>query len=135
MTRMALRPSLMQVLLLVLAAVVLTLEVRDGVHPEPVRAHSVALAVPVLAVADPVRVAASDPVDSERQAAHCPYACLRGPAVRPRADHLWVAALLLAGLLLGRALIAPRGARIPPARRRAAVTGTVLLLHLCVCRR
>ncbi|MEU4312585.1 hypothetical protein [Nocardia sp. NPDC024068] len=135
MTRMARRPSLVQVLLLVLAAVVPALEARDSSASEIVQVQQVAIAAPAITADYQVRAAPSDPADSERHAAHCPYACLRAPAVRPRVDHLWAVALLLAGLLLGAACSAPRNSRVPLPGHRAAATGTVLLLRLCVCRR
>lgn len=132
---MARRPSLVQVLLLVLAAVVLTLEVRDSSGSESIHVQQVSPVALPTPTGDAVTVTPFDPRESDGHGVHCPYACLRAPAVRPRTDHLWVAALLLAALLLGAAGSAHRRPRPPLIGYRAAATGSVLLLRLCVSRR
>jgi hypothetical protein len=128
-------PQLLRVLVLVLAAVVLTLEVRDGQMVDPRETTYVSLVSFLVAERNSAESEIERPGDSGGQSVHCRYACARAAVPRSRLDDLWSVALIFMGLVVGLLDYARRTSpRVLPASSPAA-TGEEILLHLCVCRR
>jgi hypothetical protein len=128
-------PQLLRVLVLVFAAVVLTLEVRDGQMVDPRETTYVSLLSFFVAESNSAESEVERPGESGGQAVHCRYACARAAVPRPRPGDLWSIALILTGLVVGLVDYARRASpRVLPASSPAA-TGEEILLRLCVCRR
>jgi hypothetical protein len=127
-------PELSRVFVLILAAVVLTLEVRDGQMVDPRETIYVSLASSIGASGNPAET------DAERgeaggQSVHCRYVCVRAAVPRPRLDDLWPTTLLFIGLVVEPLDPVSRGNGRASAAAGAAATGGETLLRLCVCRR
>ncbi|WP_416564719.1 hypothetical protein [Nocardia testacea] len=135
MRHIARAPELLRVLVLVFAAVVLTLEVRDGQLVDPRESTYVSLVSSLVAVHNSADSEAERPGDTGGHSVHCRYACMRAAIPRPRLDDLWPVALMFIGLVVGLADSARRTSpRALPACETSA-TGEEILLRLCVCRR
>lgn len=134
MRHIARAPQLLRVLVLIFAAVVLTLEVRDGQMVDPRETTYVSLVSSIVAEANSPEAEPELPGETGGQSVHCRYACLRAAAPRPRLDDLWPVALLFIGLvgLLGSTRRGSR--RTLPAFGATEAQGEILL-RLCVCRR
>ncbi|NKY56922.1 hypothetical protein [Nocardia flavorosea] len=129
-------PNLARVVVLVFALVVLTFGIQHGPNPETASSEKLSFVHTVVAMHEPIGYAIAVSPDKGSETVHCPYHCVRAPAVRPRVGYLWYPALLIAGLLIAgvycrRWDIRPRAAR----RTAIGAVGAELLLHLCVCRR
>lgn len=135
MRHIAQAPQLLRVLVLVFAAVVLTLEVRDGQMVDPRESTYVSLVSFFVAEGNSAESEVERPGESGGQSVHCRHACSRAAVPRPRLDDLWPVALIFIGLVVGLLDHARRGSpRELPASGPAA-TGEETLLRLCVCRR
>ncbi|WP_280401611.1 hypothetical protein [Nocardia carnea] len=128
-------PNLLQVLVLVFAAVVLTLEVKDGRNSEAASVERVSVLQVSTVVGERVVPGGAESSDSAGPAAHCPHLCFRASAVRPRTGYVPLVILLFAGLLLGGAVFRRSSSRSLAAGPDVGVKGAELLLRLCVCRR
>lgn len=135
MRQIARTPRLLRLLVLVLAAMVLTLEVRDGRMVDPRESTYVSLASTVVAEINAADAGSERPGETGGQSVHCRYACLRAAVPRPRLDDLWPIALLVVGLVIGLSDSARRSVRTALPAPDATATGADLLLRLCVCRR
>lgn len=120
---------------LVFAAVVLTLEVRDGQMVDPRETTYVSLVSAIIAANNPAGSETERPGETGGQSVHCRYACMRAAVPRPRLDDLWPVALIFLGLVVGLLEPARRGARIAFPASGLSATGGEILLRLCVCRR
>ncbi|MEV0105639.1 hypothetical protein AB0H42_04755 [Nocardia sp. NPDC050799] len=135
MRHIARAPQLLRVLVLVFAAVVLTLEVRDGQMVDPRETTYVSLVSFLVAERNSAESEVERPGESGGQSVHCRYACARAAVPRPRLGDLWPVALIFMGLVVGLLDYARRTSpRVPPACSPGA-TGEQILLRLCVCRR
>ncbi|MGW5385184.1 hypothetical protein [Nocardia sp. NPDC003963] len=128
-------PKLLRMLVLVFAAVVLTLEVRDGQMVDPRETTYVSLVSAIVAAVDSAEPETERPDDTGGQSVHCRYACVRSAVPRPRIDDLWPVALMFIGLVVGLSDSACRRSRIELPAAGASATGGEILLRLCVCRR
>ncbi|WP_063035604.1 hypothetical protein [Nocardia grenadensis] len=135
MRHIARAPELVRVLVLVFAAVVLTLEVRDGQLVDPRETTYVSLVSSLVAVHNSAETEVERPSETGGQSVHCRYACARAAAPRPRFDDLWPAALLFMGLVVGLLVYTRRISPSALPAPAAAAAGEEILLHLCVCRR
>lgn len=135
MRHIARAPQLLRVLVLVFAAVVLTLEVRDGQMVDPRETTYVSLVSFLVAERNSAESEVERPGESGGHSVHCRYACARAAVPRPRLDDLWPVALIFMGLVAGLPDYARRASsRVLPMSGPAA-TGAETLLRLCVCRR
>ncbi|WP_327148394.1 hypothetical protein [Nocardia sp. NBC_01329] len=139
MRHIARAPRLLRVLVLILTAVVLTLEVRDGRMVDPRETTYVSHASSLVAEIDSAESEPEPETDRQGetggQSVHCRYACLRAAVPRPRLDDLWPTALLVMGLGVGLPGSVRGGSPRAHPTADAAVTGGEILLRLCVCRR
>ncbi len=122
-------------LVLVFAAVVLTLEVRDGRMVDPRETTYVSLVSSFVALNNSAEPEVERPDGTGGQSVHCRYACVRAAVPRPRLDDLWPVALLFLGFVVG---LSNSTLRVSPRALPAsgvAPTGEEILLSLCVCRR
>lgn len=129
-------PNLVRIVVLVFATVVLTFGIQHVPNPEAVSFQKLSFVHSIFALHEPVDYVLSESPDAGGQAVHCPFHCVRAPAVRPRAGYLWYPALLIAGLLIVGACYRRWDDRPCATDRTAtAAVGAELLLRLCVCRR
>ncbi|MGA6208769.1 hypothetical protein ACPESR_28840 [Nocardia testacea] len=135
MRHIARAPQLLRVLVLVFAAVVLTLEVRDGQMVDPRETTYVSLVSSLVAMNNSAESEVERPGETGGQSVHCRYACARATVPRPRLDDLWPVALLFMGLVVGLLDYARRVSPSALPALGAAATGEEILLRLCVCRR
>ncbi|GGL23466.1 hypothetical protein [Nocardia jinanensis] len=135
MRHFARAPQLLRVLVLVFAAVVLTLEVRDGQMVDPRETTYVSLVFSIVAANNSAETEVERPGETGGQSVHCRYACVRAAVPRPRFDDLWPVALVFLGLVVGLLDSARRRPRMGLPAPASGAAGGRILLRLCVCRR
>lgn len=116
-------PELVRLLVLVLAVMALTLEIRDGQALDPRGAAQVSILSAPAALPDSVIAEGEPSAESNASIVHRLAAGVRAPALRPRVDDIWLVALFLAGLLVGLLGLPGWRPRVPLPAGGAAPTG------------